>query len=343
MSGRRRALTIGLDSYLLRFRADVRQCAVVTPSGGQLHAFEQPSAHREFREDLGPRLRHAAFSPDGRCLAASADNRLGVWDLAGKGNAAFAEEGFDVFPIWAAEGRELFGSRNSDRGKDCFRWRIRPPANSDVPPRLERLPLRKPEGFTFLALRSNSVVLTTANGSQLLAPEDVRTGSDRWVPTTDGINGASPDGRWLAIHRRFATSLYVYRLPDLQQVAKLPHPVSIGDFQFSPLGDELAVASRWGVELWSTRTWERTRALPNFSRILYAPDARTLWLTKDFRTAGLYDARDWKPLLMLPTGMLPLALSPDGRQLAVSVDMRRLQVWDLAALRAELAKLGLEW
>jgi hypothetical protein len=68
-----------------------------------------------------------------------------------------------------------------------------------------------------------------------------------------------------------------------------------------------------------------------------------VWLTRDQRTAGLYEARTLKPLLMLPIGTLPLALSADGRRLAVSVDMRRLQVWDVPALRAELAKLGLNW
>jgi len=48
-------------------------------------------------------------------------------------------------------------------------------------------------------------------------------------------------------------------------------------------------------------------------------------------------------LLPLPTGMLPLALSPDGRHLAVSVDLRRLQVWDLAEVRAQLSQVGLDW
>jgi len=185
--------------------------------------------------------------------------------------------------------------------------------------------------------------VTTTNGSQLLAHEAIETAPDGWMQTAQGINGTSPDGRWLGIYRPFSMSLYVYRLPGLERVIKLPHPVQIGDFVFSPLGDEVAISSRWGMEFWSTVTWERTHTLPNFSRILYAPDARTAWLTKDLRTAGLYDARDWKPLLMLPTGMLPLALSPDGRQLAVSVDMRQLQVWDLPALRTELAKLGLDW
>jgi hypothetical protein len=48
-------------------------------------------------------------------------------------------------------------------------------------------------------------------------------------------------------------------------------------------------------------------------------------------------------LLLLPTGTVPLALSPDGGHLAVSVDARRLQVWDIAEVRARLRELGLDW
>ena len=41
--------------------------------------------------------------------------------------------------------------------------------------------------------------------------------------------------------------------------------------------------------------------------------------------------------------MCPLALSPDGLRLAVSVDAQRLQVWDLAELHAHFRELGLDW
>ncbi|HXJ60702.1 MAG TPA: protein kinase [Verrucomicrobiae bacterium] len=343
--GRRRALTIGLDSFVLSFRDDSRQCAIVTPSGVQFYAFEPPAVEREFSEDLGQRLRHVSFSPGGRCLAASGDQRLGVWDLAGPQPepAALAEEGSEAQTFWSADGRELFGSRNNDSVTECFRWRITPGTNSGLPPGLERLSLPKPAGFTSLSVRSNDVVLTARRRSQLLARTDIGTNAAHWVRTSDGINGASPDGRWLAMYRPYDRWLYIYRLPDLQPVAKLTHPVSIGEFHFSPLGEELAVTSRWGVEFWSTQTWERTRVLTNFSRLFYTPDAGTWWLAKDLRTAGLYDARTLEPLLLLPPGMLPLALSQDGHQLAVSVDGRRLQVWDLPALRAELAKAGLDW
>jgi WD40 repeat protein len=188
--------------------------------------------------------------------------------------------------------------------------------------------------------------MTGAKGSQILTPAEGEAGRDQWRPTQPGISGVSPDGRWLGIYRSFDTSLSVYRLPGMELAAELPHPASIADFQYSPRGDELAICSQRTsglIEFWSTGTWERTRRLPGFGRLLYTPDARALWLTKDARSAGLYEARTMEPLLLLPAGMLPLALSPDAHRLTVSVDAQRLQVWDLPELRDQLRALGLDW
>jgi len=339
---KRRAFTASLNSHLIQFSADGRRCAVSTQTSVQLHAFERPVAHREFAEDLGVRLLQARFSPDGRWLAASDAKRAAVWDLASNGPGTIETNAYDAHFQFTPDGRELFGSRGNQGDAAGFRWRLTPAANPAAPPELTQLPLSMPKGFTFLGLVSNSVVMTGAKGSQILAPEEIETGSGRWAPTIPGVNGVSPDGRWLGIFRPFGTSLYVYRLPDMKQVAKLTQP--IGDFQYSPLGDEVAITSaRGGTAFWNTTTWERTRALTNFIRVLYTPDARALWLTKDQRNAGLYDAHTLGPLLLLPTGMLPLALSPDGQRLAMSVDAQRLQLWDLAQVRLRLRELGLDW
>jgi WD40 repeat protein len=126
-------------------------------------------------------------------------------------------------------------------------------------------------------------------------------------------------------------------------VAKLTNDGNISRFEFSPLNDEVAVSSRGGgVQLWSTATWERTRHLTNFTDLRYSPDGRTFWLSTA-RTTALHDARTLEPLLPLPTGTLPLAFSPDGRYLAVSVGARRMQVWDLAEVRKQLRAIGLDW
>jgi hypothetical protein len=182
----------------------------------------------------------------------------------------------------------------------------------------------------------------------VLALNEVEDGNDRWRKTSSGINGVSRDGRWLAIFGNFSSSLYVYEMPELKSVAKLAALGNIIDFDFSPSGAELAITSRTKVEFWSTSNWKRTHIVTNFTganftRALYAPDGRGIWLTKDALTAGLYETHTLQPLLLLPADTLPLALSVDGRQLAVSVDARRLQIWDLDKVRARFRKLGIDW
>jgi hypothetical protein len=58
------------------------------------------------------------------------------------------------------------------------------------------------------------------------------------------------------------------------------------------------------------------------------------------RRCGLYHLDSLKPLVLLPGDTTPLAVSPDGRHLAVSVEARQLQVLDLVRLREELEALG---
>lgn len=343
---RRRAFGLSLDSNTMQISADGRRCVVLNETTAKFHAFERPAAHREFAEDLGGLLRQAAFSADGRWLAASADRRVGLWDLGAGGPGALAGEGANTRLFFTPDANELFATRRPENTPAAFRWRITAATNAASPPVLTKLPLRRPGGFRSLCLVSNSIAVTSTNGTRLLVPDELEAGVARWTPTVAGISGVSPDGRWLGIYRSFGTSLRVYRLPGLEQVATLPHPASIGNFQFSPLGDEVAIGSGRNstqIALWNTATWERTRTLTNFGRLLYTPDARSLWLTKDARTAGLFDARTLEPLLLLPTGTLPLALSPDGRHLAVSVDAQRLQVWDLREVRNQLRALGLDW
>jgi WD40 repeat protein len=341
---KRRVFTASLNSYQAQFSADGRRCAVLTEPSVQLHAFERPTAHREFTEPLGGRLSRATISPDGRWLAASSRKSAGVWHLPRGGRGAIDTNGYDTHFYFTPHGQELFGSRHNQGDFAGFRWRLTPATNPAAPPGLTRLPLREPEGFGSLCLISNSVVMTSSKGSQLLAREEIETGRGQWAPTILGHTRSSPDGRWLGIHQSYNASLYVYRLPGLEQAGKVTHPASIGPFQFSPLGDEVVIGSYgFGLHFWSTTTWQRTRVISGFRDLLYAPDARAFWLTRDTRTAGLYDARTLEPLLLLPTGMLPLALSPDGHRLAVSVDAQRLQLWDLAVLREKLREFGLDW
>ena len=334
----RRSFTAFLNGFVGMFRSDGKAYALATQTAVQLHAFERPSGHREFAEDLGPLLRYAAFSEDSRWLAAAGTERTGIWDLQSGGPAALATNEGPTRVCFAANG-ELF----ADRFGRCFRWRLSPATNAASPPQLSPLALVSPERFTSLCVISNGVVLTSEHRSAVVGPGEMGTGPRGWQPTVWGYNGVSPDGHWLAVFRPFTPHLFVHRLPGLERVAILTNASNVARFRFSPAGDELAVSCRSHVEFWSTATWQRTRSLTNFNGQLYSADGQTMWLMQEIRTVGLHDSRTLELLTPLPIGTFPLAVSPDGRRLAVSVDLRRLQVWDLTEMRERFRELGLDW
>ena len=73
------------------------------------------------------------------------------------------------------------------------------------------------------------------------------------------------------------------------------------------------------------------------------PDGKAFWLVHDARNAALHDTHTFETLARLPPGTIPLAVSADGRHLAVSLNARRMQVWDLVSVRQRLRELGLDW
>src|ERR1044071_923492 len=257
-----RAFTTDLESYHIQFNRDGRRSAILRWPAIilQLHSLELPMLHREFSEDLGGRRHYAAFSRDGRWLAVSGGDAAAVWDLAGTGPGAVAAEAGGTRVCFGQNG-ELFAYHF----EACFRWRPKPGPNPEAEPELEALEIKKPERFETLSPTSYGIVFTSRQGSRVTA-YDRLTDDDRSMALTEsGLNRASPDERWLGIYRAFMPYLEVYGLPKLEHLVRLTNHAAIGTFEFSPMGNEVAVASRAGVEFWSTANWHRTRYLTRCS------------------------------------------------------------------------------
>ncbi len=335
----RRAFLVNVDSYHCQFRADGRQCAVLRWPDTELnlYRFDQPTLHRELEGDLGGYRNYAAFSPDARWLAASgAGQQTFVWDLLHRGATGARFK-------CPAETRLTFATSNELYAGISSRWRLSPGSNT---PTLERLELPAASSPFSLSILSNSIVLTGGKGTTILNPAQPVSldHSNVWRNTASGWNGVSPDGRWMGLNRPYQSLLYIHQLPGFELITTLTNRTRISEFAFSPRGDEVAVASRAGVEFWSTQNWRPTRFFPGPRGIVFSPDAKTLWLSnRSTGTAGLHDAQTGELLLPLPPNSLPLALSADGRQLAVSVDARRMQIWDLHEVSLRLEELGLGW
>jgi WD40 repeat protein len=341
---RRRLFGIREDSFVAKFRADSQACALLTDAGVRLYKVARRSAHRDFAGDAGKRVRHAAFSPDGRWLAASYEKCAAVWDLSGQAPPAIDEEGFDCHFFFSQDSHEVFASRSHTRHSAGYWWRLHSATNATTPPFLEKVPLSNPPDFTFLTLHSNLVVMTSGRGTQFIPRDGLATLPDQWRTTIPGVNVVSPSGRWLAIRRPFSSSAYLYRLPGCELASKLEHPAAIGGFAFSPAGDEMAICSRAGLEFWSAASWHRTGLASNLvtHEAFYRPDGEALWLRR-YQESGLYDRRTLQPKLLLAEEMSPLATSADGKLLAVGVDGRHLQVWNIEELRTILRELKIDW
>jgi len=325
---------IPLESFTIQFRNDGTECALASESSWQLHAFERPAAHLRLAQQLGGMVHDAVISPGGRWLAVAGIERLGVWDLTFPGPAALTAEGADDRLFFSAQ-NELFGCSDDE----CHGWRIREGQRPDSPPTLQEFEVPQRTGFISFCQAPGGVLMSSSRGSCLI---DTRSGQTQWTTTAAGVSSSSPDGHWMGIFTPYSRVAHIYRLPELALAANLTNRANIGRVQFSPRGSEVAVVTASECEFWSTTTWQRTR-VTNAVNLLYTPRANGYWLTRNSRTAGLYSAATLEPLLPLPRGMLPLALSPDGRYLAVSSDAQSLELWNLSEVRRQLQALGLAW
>jgi serine/threonine protein kinase/WD40 repeat protein len=185
---------------------------------------------------------------------------------------------------------------------------------------------------------------------------------DPFQPTTV----LTPDGRTLYFVDQ--DRLHAW---SLDGEGTMPEPIDLPEFEscrslaLSPDGRLLAVGGEAGdARLIATETWEVVAELPppdpSVTRwtlaVAFSPDGRVLAVGDGGGFLNLWtigeDADDPSPhrLLRLPRRRDPifgLTFSPDGRHLA-SLDFRSpedrvVEVWDLHALRTELAALHLDW
>jgi WD40 repeat protein len=342
-----RAFTVSDAGYHLDWSLDGTRCAMV-PRGPRLQSyrFERPPCI-ELTGNRGEWLRPGAFSPDGRWLALPDSQNLCVWDLASNSPPALVAVKVLHPPFFSPDGTQLFAVIGQSEDARLGGWHISAATSPAKPPQLSPLHIAPQPGLTGAGLAGDKMVLTTAEGVRLVARTNLDSGEGRLVKIPAGWGTVSPDGRWLAMTYSFSPSVTVYRLPEVELASRLETSNLVAGVWFAPAGDELAVINRGGLEQWDTTTWRLRRRQPGFpvsdSYVLYTPDGGCIWRLTSFRDTALCNRKTLGPILPLPSNVIPLALSSDGRQLAVSVDDQHVQVWDLAELRAHFRELGLDW
>jgi WD40 repeat protein/tetratricopeptide (TPR) repeat protein len=329
-------LTLNDNSDPARFARDGR---IVVSSPGRLTVYRVDPArgYRTFAHASGEPMdyQRASIHPGGRLLVVGTDHGAILWDLARGAELAFLAIGGSPNAMFEPSGDLLTGGTAGVQ-----RWPIRlDPARGAFrigPPR--RLPF--PNSACQVGEdRSGRIVAQANHGyAQVVTPG----GTFRLGPLDDcrGV-AVSPDGRWLATgsHVRGAQ---VWSVADGTKVAELPTESSTA-VAFSPDGEWLMAA---GGRLWEVGTWREARRIDGGDA--FSPDGRIVAAVDPGRVIRLVEVATGRTLARLESpdlcGVYTLAFGPDGSRLVVVTnDGPAAHVWDLRAIRKDLADRGLDW
>jgi WD40 repeat protein len=122
---------------------------------------------------------------------------------------------------------------------------------------------------------------------------------------------------------------------------------------FSPDGEWLVAGEQGQYRFWRVGTWEAGLVIPRHhlenkqGTMAFTRDGKVLAVAWSRDLVRLVDASNGQELGTLtnpdPQRITKLCFSPDEDQLAVATENYAIHLWDLRGLRAQLARLGLDW
>ncbi|HKI37164.1 MAG TPA: protein kinase [Gemmataceae bacterium] len=326
----------------LRFSPDGR---LIIQEGNRLKLIEV-AVGREYRtlvqqSSPGKDLDYwgGAVHPDGRLLAGAMSDGARLWDL---------ETGDEVARIGpnAVWGVAFTFEALLTNGPDgLFLWPIRHDVKTGTPGQIG--PPRLLNGGTATGISCSSdgqlIAQPISNGALVLHRD--HTERSIWLGPQQDVRGAwiSPDGRLVATftHRG---GVKIWETEHRQLVKGLSWA---GPPAFSPDGKRLAVSAAEGGRILTVGTWEEGPAIPS-GVMAFSPDGNLLAVDAGQGVILLLDPATGHEKARLEDPHQDVAnwlgFTPDGTRLvAVSDDGKAIHVWDLKRIRAELARLGLDW
>jgi eukaryotic-like serine/threonine-protein kinase len=305
--------------------------------------------HSDFRASAkGPSW--VEFSPDGRCLAVAHADGIRLWDARTARQIAFLPSLECASVLFYPDGHRLVAGT-----RYCVEeWPLQTDASGYA------LRLGPPE--VLLGKSSQGWLAMDREGRYLAIPRQHKvdvldlTNPRQRVSLSPSSNvvwvSVSPDGERVAAGNWHGSGVRVFRRATAALERELPAPESARP-GFSPDGKWLVVSHGREFQVYRTASWKVVQTIPRDNRsdlpghFCFSRDGRILALAHANSLIKLVEpetARDLATLEPLSPQMITgLAFNPDGSQLAVACSTHVIQLWDLRAIRSQLAAMNLDW
>ena len=283
-----------------------------------------------------------AIRSDGRLLAVGMGEGVGLWDLQSGKELAFLESPGTDFVLFEPSGALL-----TTGSAGLLRWpvqadaaspgllRIGPPHNLSVP---------GPVCNVACSGDGRVIAVSQYQGGRVLhadrPDQPVRIG-----PHGDARNVAvSPDGRWVVTgaHNGTGVKIWEARTGKLEKELLVDGGSRVG---FSPDGKWLATTGG-GLRLWAAGSWAEGPQIGGWA-FAFSPDGTLLAVETGHGAVRLVDPDTGREYARLENPnqdiVWSLSFGRDGTRLVTTEADRSLHVWDLRAIRKQLAEMGLDW
>ena len=306
------------------------------------------------QHDISDMTEAVSIRSDGRLAVSSSTSGVRIWDLVGRRGIAFLPIQRTVGAFFEPDGSGLLTA--GDRG--VMRWPIQTAIN--------RIHLGPPQLVTPNANHEFFNCALSADGGSLIASADKKEAvvvdlSGAAQPRTVGPHAnmfgvdLDPFRKWVVTGTRTGRGVKVWDYATGALIRELPIQRSalVGA---SPDGKWLGT-NDGTITIWDASTWEPVLKLDpsallnpsNFTGpVVFAPDGVLVAATFLTNVIFLANIHTGKIVAQLECpeiiNIAQLAFTPDGTRIVFRDDAAHiLHVWDLRALRTELATMGLDW
>jgi RNA polymerase sigma factor (sigma-70 family) len=295
----------------------------------------------------------AAFSPDGKTLAAAEGKRgIVLWDVrTGKELRHFTDQGYGRAVAYAPDGRTVAAAYSRGNPRVVARSVVYDSVIQVREVMTGRLVVElKPRGemIQSLAYAPDGKTLASKGSDGAIVLWDLATGTERWrekaIVRGPSALALSPDGKTLASNElaafnEVASAVQVRETASGRSVRAFGKTSASSPIAYSSDGQTLALGIGEFVCLWELSTGKERRRWPvgssHLTSLSYSPDGRTLATTSYMRSrVQLWDPEtgaELRPVFGHNAFVYRLSFAPDGKALWSAARDATVICWDLAS------------